>query len=90
MWLPAWPLMLAWREALPLRAGRAISSGQCDALMAHWRLITPRLVRHVHRAGGELYVWTVDELPRIRSMQAIGVTGVITNDPRLFDGLGAL
>ena len=31
-------------------------------------------------------MWTVDELPRIRSLQAIGVTGVITNDPRLFDG----
>ena len=34
--------------------------------MAHWRLVTPRLVRSVRRAGGELYVWTVDELPRLR------------------------
>jgi glycerophosphoryl diester phosphodiesterase len=86
MWLPASALLLAWRELLPLRAARAIGSGQCDALMAHWRLITPRLVRRVHDAGGELYVWTVDELPLIRSLQAMGVTGVITNDPRLFDG----
>ena len=29
--------------------------------MAHWRLVTPRLVRAVHGAGGALYVWTVDE-----------------------------
>jgi glycerophosphoryl diester phosphodiesterase len=87
MWLPASALLLAWRELLPLRAARAIGSGQCDALMAHWRLITQRLVRSVRDAGGELYVWTVDELPRIRSLQAMGVTGVITNDPRLFDGL---
>jgi glycerophosphoryl diester phosphodiesterase len=88
MRLPAWPLLLASREALPLRAGRAIRSGDCDALMAHWRLITPRLARRVRAAGGELYVWTVDELPRIRSLQAMGVNGVITNDPRLFAGLG--
>jgi glycerophosphoryl diester phosphodiesterase len=84
MWLPATAGLLALREALPFTAARAIRAGACDALMAHWRLITPRLVRTVRAAGGELYVWTVDETPRIRSMQGLGVTGVITNDPRLF------
>ena len=49
--------------------------------MAHWRLVTPRLVRAIRAAGGELYVWTVDELPRLRALEALGVTGVITNDP---------
>jgi glycerophosphoryl diester phosphodiesterase len=34
--------------------------------------------------GGELYVWTVDEPSRIRSLERLGATGVITNDPRLF------
>jgi glycerophosphoryl diester phosphodiesterase len=74
---------------LPLRAARAIRSGACDALMAHWRLVTPRLVRSVVGAGGELYVWTVDELPRMRALEALGVTGVITNDPRLFGAFTA-
>jgi glycerophosphoryl diester phosphodiesterase len=55
--------------------------------MAHWRLVTPRLVRAIAEAGGELYVWTVDELPLLRSLHALGVTGVITNDPRLFTAL---
>jgi glycerophosphoryl diester phosphodiesterase len=31
-----------------------------------------------------VYVWTVDELPLLRKLEALGVTGVITNDPRLF------
>lgn len=79
----------AARAILPTRAGRAIRSGDCDALMAHWRLVTPRLVRSVQAAGGELYVWTVDELPRLRSLEALGVTGVISNDPQLFAALGA-
>ena len=57
--------------------------------MAHWRLVTPRLVRSVRGAGGELYVWTVDELARIQALDALGVTGVISNDPRLFDALAA-
>jgi glycerophosphoryl diester phosphodiesterase len=75
------------RSALPWLAARAIADGRCDALMAHWRLVTPRLARRVRAAGGELYVWTVDELPRLRRLQTLGVTGVITNDPRLFAAL---
>jgi glycerophosphoryl diester phosphodiesterase len=89
MWIPASALVLALREVVPHVAARAIRSGQCDALMAHWRLVTPRLVRSIARAGGELYVWTVDELPRIRTLHALGVTGVISNDPRLFAALPA-
>jgi glycerophosphoryl diester phosphodiesterase len=52
--------------------------------MAHWRLVSAELVRTVSAAGGELYVWTVDDAARIRALEAMGVTGVITNDPRLF------
>ncbi len=88
--LPAMGGLVAMREILPARAARAIASGNVDALMAHWRLVTPRLVTQVQRAGGELYVWTVDELPRLAALQALGVTGAITNDPRLFSALAAL
>lgn len=75
------------RVALPGRAAAAVRSGFCDAVMAHWRLVNPRLVRAVTAAGGELYVWTVDELPRLQALKRLGVTGVITNDPRLFAAL---
>lgn len=78
-----------WRTTMPRRARTAIRSGLCDAVMAHWRLVTPELVRAVDAAGGELYVWTVDELPLIRRLEELGVTGVITNDPRLFAALAA-
>jgi glycerophosphoryl diester phosphodiesterase len=84
MWVPAAAVVLAWREVLPYWAAGAVARGECNALMSHWRLVTPRLVSALHRVGGELYVWTVDELPRIRSLERLGVTGVITNDPRLF------
>jgi len=56
-----------------------------DALMAQWRLITRALVRSVHAAGGHLYAWTVDDPAQIVRLEALGVDGVITNDPRLFD-----
>jgi glycerophosphoryl diester phosphodiesterase len=79
--------LLALRATLPRRAARALRAGRCDAITAHWRLVTPRLVQAVAAAGGELYAWTVDELPQIRTLAEWGVTGVITNDPRLFAAL---
>jgi len=82
--LPAMAALQLARTVLPVRVAGAMRAGAVDALMAHWRLVTPRLVRSIHAAGGELYVWTVDDLARIRALERIGVTGVITNDPRLF------
>lgn len=72
------------QRVMPSRAARAIRSRLCDALMCHWRLVTPALVSAVTGAGGELYVWTVDDLQQIRELEALGVHGVISNDPRLF------
>jgi glycerophosphoryl diester phosphodiesterase len=82
--VPAFVALHVFRALLPARAAAAIRDGRCNALMVHWRLVTPRLVRTVLAAGGEIYVWTVDELARLRELEALGVTGVITNDPRLF------
>jgi glycerophosphoryl diester phosphodiesterase len=83
--LPAYGLLLNMRRRLPGIAAAHVRAGRCDALMAHWRLVTPRLVRTLRDAGGDLYVWTVDDRAQIRALEALGVTGVITNDPRLFD-----
>ena len=82
--VPAFGLLLHVRRRLPGIAAAHVRAGRCDALMAHWRLVTPRLVRALAEAGGDLYVWTVDDAARIGALEALGVTGVITNDPRLF------
>jgi glycerophosphoryl diester phosphodiesterase len=87
--LPAYAALRAYRATLPRRATRALRERRVDAIMAHWRVVSPALVRAVRGAGGALYVWTVDELERIRRLDALGVTGVITNDPRLFTALAA-
>jgi glycerophosphoryl diester phosphodiesterase len=84
---PAVAMLGYGRAVLPARAAAAVRSGFCDAMMVHWRLVNSRLVRALSAAGGELYVWTVDELPRLRALEQLGVTGVITNDPRLFAAL---
>jgi glycerophosphoryl diester phosphodiesterase len=80
-------VLAAWmRVRMPSKAAARIRAGGCEAIMSHQVLVSARLVRAVHEAGGQLYVWTVDEAPRIRALEALGVDGVITNDPRLFGG----
>lgn len=72
------------RRRLPGQARAMLRAGRCEAVMAHWMLVSPRLVRAVREAGGETYVWTVDDPGRIAAFERMGVDGVITNDPRLF------
>lgn len=81
---PALVLMHYMRQALPSVAANRIRRREIDALMTHWRLATPRLARSIDAAGGELYAWTVDDAERIGRLERMGVTGVISNDPRLF------
>ncbi|HZG49072.1 MAG TPA: glycerophosphodiester phosphodiesterase [Thermoleophilaceae bacterium] len=82
--VPAYAVARYWRARLPGRAAARIRAGGCEAIMAHQVLSSRRLVNAVHRAGGQVYVWTVDDARRIRALEALGVDGVITNDPRLF------
>jgi glycerophosphoryl diester phosphodiesterase len=82
--VPALILARYAQRVLPGRAAAAIRAGQIDAIMCHWALVSPRLVRAIGAAGGELYVWTVDDAARIAALERLGVTGIITNDPRLF------
>jgi glycerophosphoryl diester phosphodiesterase len=82
--VPAYVIVRAMRARLPGQAVRRIRAGGCEAIMANQILMSRRLVRAVHGAGGQLYVWTVDSARRIEALEALGVDGVITNDPRLF------
>jgi glycerophosphoryl diester phosphodiesterase len=82
--IPALAALTGYRATLPRRARAALRRGLVDAIMAHWRVVTPALWRAVRDAGGELYVWTVDDARRISKLAALGVSGIITNDPRLF------
>jgi glycerophosphoryl diester phosphodiesterase len=82
--IPAFAILTGYRAMLPRRARMALKEGRFDAIMAHWRVVSGALVRAVAEGGGELYVWTVDDAARIAKLTAMGVDGIITNDPRLF------
>ncbi|MDQ3850329.1 MAG: glycerophosphodiester phosphodiesterase [Actinomycetota bacterium] len=82
--VPALALLQYARRFLPAVAANRIRRGEIEALMVHWRLVTPRLTRAIDTVGGELYVWTVDDAQRMAELEQLGVSGIISNDPRLF------
>ena len=47
--LPAYAGAAYLRAKLPSAVKVHMAAGRCDALMAHWRLVSPRLVRAVKR-----------------------------------------
>jgi glycerophosphoryl diester phosphodiesterase len=73
-----------YRRRLAGRVRARLEAGEIDAVMAHYAVVDRRLVRVVRESGGELYVWTVDEPKRIARLERLGVSGIISNDPRLF------
>jgi len=75
----------AW--LLPGRRTPAVAmyhrSGARDATVRH-DTVTEELVEAVHARDGRVYAWTVNSRAGIERMRALGVDGVITDDPRLF------
>jgi glycerophosphoryl diester phosphodiesterase len=82
--VPAYGIARFMRARLPGKVRPLLRAGRIQAVMAHWLLVSRRLVQVVHGEGGEVYVWTVDDAERIERLRALGVHAVITNDPRLF------
>jgi glycerophosphoryl diester phosphodiesterase len=74
-WLPA-----GWRTPAVAMYHR---SGARDATVRH-DAVTAELVEAVHEHGGRVYAWTVNSRRGIARMRELGVDGVITDDPRLF------
>jgi glycerophosphoryl diester phosphodiesterase len=76
---PALPTVLL-RDKLPLElppVGTRILGPSCAALRSD-----PEGVARLHRAGCQLYVWTVDQPDDIALALELGVDAIISNRPR--------
>jgi glycerophosphoryl diester phosphodiesterase len=74
-WLPS-----GWRTPAVAMYHR---SGARDATVRQ-DTVTPELVEAVHARDGRVYAWTVNTRRGIERMRALGVDGIITDDPTLF------
>ena len=76
--------LVALRRRLPGIVSRKAPDLGVQAVWAYHLVITERLLEACRGAGLELIAWTVDDLPRMRELAALGVDGICSNDPRLF------
>jgi glycerophosphoryl diester phosphodiesterase len=86
---PAMPAALvAMRYRLPGLAAQQLPRLGVEAMWVYHPLVSARLARICKLAGVELIAWTVDEEKRMRKLAAMGVDGLVSNDPRLFARVG--
>jgi glycerophosphoryl diester phosphodiesterase len=76
--------MVSLRARLPGIVRRRAPALGVRSIWAYHPVVTARLAAACRGAGLELIAWTVDDLPRMRALAALGVDGICTNDPRLF------
>ncbi len=85
---PMLAALVAMRQRLPGLAAEKLPKLGVEAMWVYHPLVSRRLARITELAGVELIAWTVDDLPRMRKLAAVGVNGICSNDPRLFAELG--
>ena len=81
---PMLAALMSMRRRFPGIAAREIPKMGVGAIWVYHPIVTPRLAEVARSAGVELIAWTVDDLDRMRKLVATGVTGICSNDPRLF------
>ena len=79
--------MVAMRHRLPGLAAQKLPQMGVEAMWVYHPLVTPRLARICELAKTELIAWTVDDAARQQKLLDAGVTGLVSNDPRLFTRL---
>ena len=84
---PMLAALVAMRHRLPGLAAEKLPKFGVESMWVYHPLVSRRLARITKLAGVELIAWTVDDLPRMNKLIAAGVTGLVSNDPRLFTQL---
>jgi glycerophosphoryl diester phosphodiesterase len=78
------PALWALKKALPHRVEHLTSEVGARATTLGRRVVTRETVERCHELGIAVFVWTVNRADVVRRLDALGVDGVITDDPRVF------
>lgn len=79
----AGPVQWAMRAALPYRARGLVEETGASAMTLNHRVVTRATVERCHELGVAVFAWTVNSPEVARRLEALGVDGVITDDPRI-------
>jgi glycerophosphoryl diester phosphodiesterase len=78
------PVLFAMRLALPFRIAGLVEEVGASAVTLKHQVVSRAVVARCHELGVAVLVWTVNDRGLFRRLDALGVDGVISDDPRIF------
>jgi glycerophosphoryl diester phosphodiesterase len=72
----------ALRAAMPARIPPLLRAARANVLALHHTLCSRAAVDAAHRRGALVLAWTANDPPAILRLVAVGVDGIVTDDPR--------
>jgi glycerophosphoryl diester phosphodiesterase len=71
-------------RALPRRIRRWLNSTGANAAMLHHAVLSEAAIARCHALGAAVWTWTVNDSELLARVEALGVDGAISDDPRIF------
>jgi glycerophosphoryl diester phosphodiesterase len=72
----------ALRRVVPLRIPPLLAFARANVLALHHTLCSRAAIAAAHRRGAPVLAWTVNEPARMLQLAALGVDGIVTDDPK--------
>jgi glycerophosphoryl diester phosphodiesterase len=79
------PVRLGMRLTLRYRIAEIVGEAEASATTLDHRLVTRAVVERCHSLGVAVLAWTVNNRAVLGKLDRLGVDGVITDDPRIFE-----
>jgi len=75
------PAAAAARAAMPARIPSLLAVSRANVLALHHAFVSQRVVTAAHARGAAVLVWTLNEPAAVERFAALGVDGIVTDDP---------
>lgn len=78
--------LLVMRRSLPYTIPARLARAGALVATLHSFVVSPAVIERCHRLGVAVFAWTVNDRALAERLDRAGIDGIITDDPRIFEG----